>query len=144
MKLRFPWNMALLYYSRVFFELLQCCFQVSQPVYPLLRMWQRALDERFTLPLAISQIISRHTTTLPNLICPHNDDSTCSICLMKHVVLVFKDPHGLIWPMIVTMQKWFTIFTLLIQDHQYLAILALWEGYASSRLWFHAFEIRLQ
>ena len=38
------------------------------------------------------------------------------ICLMKRVVLVFNDPHGIIWPMIVTMQKWFTIFNLLIQD----------------------------
>ena len=118
MKSRFPWNMALLYCSRVFFESSRCCFQASRPVYPRLQMSQRALDERFTLPLAISQIISRHTPTSPNSISPRDDDSTRSIRLMKRVVLVFKDPHGLIWPMIVTMQKWFTIFNLLIRDRQ--------------------------
>jgi len=58
--------MALLYCSRVFFESSRCCFQASRPVYPRLQMSQRALDERFTLPLAISQIISRHTPTSPN------------------------------------------------------------------------------
>jgi len=144
MKLRFPWNMALLYCSRVFFESSRCCFQLSRPVYPPLRMSQWALDERFTLSLAISQIISRHTSTLSNSISPHDDDCTCSIRSMKHVLLVFKDPHGWIWRIIVTMQKWFTIFNLLIQDHQYLAIQLSQEGYASLRLWFHAFEIRLQ
>jgi len=118
MKSRFPWNMALLYCSRVFFESSRCCFQVSWPVCPRLRMWQRALDEWFTLPLAIWLIISRQTPTSPNSISPCDDGSTRSIHLMKRVVLVFQDPHGLIWPMIVTMQKWFTIFNLLIQDHQ--------------------------
>jgi len=118
MKSRFPWNMALLDCSRVFVESSQCCFQASWPVYPRLRMWQQALDELFTLPLAISQMISRHTPTSPNSISPRDDDSTRSIRLMKRVVLVFKDPHGLIWPMIVTMQKWFMIFNLLIQDLQ--------------------------
>jgi len=66
MKSRFPWNMALLDCSKLFFESSWCCFQASQTVYPLLQMWQRALDEQFTLPLAISQIISRYTSTLPN------------------------------------------------------------------------------
>jgi len=50
MKSRFPWNMALLYCSRVFFESSRCCFQAPWPMYPRLRMWQRALEERFTLP----------------------------------------------------------------------------------------------
>jgi len=36
---------------------------------------------------------------------------------MKHVVLVFNDPYGFIWPMIVTRRKLFTIFNVLIQDH---------------------------
>jgi len=142
-KLRFPWNMALLYCCRVFFESSRCCLQASQPVYPLLRMWHQALDEWFTLPLAISHIISQHTPRLPNSISPHDDDSTHSIRLMKHVVLVFKDTYDLIWPMIVTIQKWFTIFNLLIQDRQSLPVQLSWEGYASSRLWLHAFEIRL-
>jgi len=79
----------------VFFELLWCCFQVSQPVYPLLWMWQQALDEQFTLSSAISQIISWHTPTLLNLISPHNNDSTCSIHLLECVVLVVKDPSTL-------------------------------------------------
>ena len=118
MKSRFPWNMALLECSRVFFGLPRCCFQASRPVYPRLRMWQSALDERFTLPLEISQIISQHTLTSPNSISPRDDDSIHSIHLMKSVVLVFKDPHGSIWPMIVTMQKWFTIFKLLKWDRQ--------------------------
>jgi len=83
---------------------------------PTLQMWQWALDELFTLALAVLQIISPHTSMLPYLICPHNDDSTPSIHLMMRVVLDFKDHHGLIWPMIVIMQKWFTIFDLLIQD----------------------------
>jgi len=144
MELRFPWNMALLYSSRVFFQLSWCCFQALWPGYQLMQLWQRAIDERFTLPLAISQIISRHTAMSLSLICPRDYDSTRSIHIMKHVVLVLKDPDGLIWPMIVTMQKWFMIFNLLTQDHQYLAVQLLWEGYALSRLWFHAFEIRLQ
>jgi len=136
--------MALLYCSSVFFEVSQCCFQASWRVYPLLRMWQRALDQLFPRPLVISQIISWHTPTLPNSICPHNDDSTRSIHSMMRVVLVFKDPHGSIWPMIVAMQNWFTIVNLLIQDHQYFAVQPLWEGCASLQLWFHAFELRLQ
>jgi len=144
MKSRFLWNMAVLYCSRVFFKLSQCCFKVSQPVYPLLRMWQQALDEWFTLPLAISQIIFWYTPISPNLICRHNDDSTSSIHLMKCVVLIFKDQYGLIWPTIVTMQKWFTIVYFGIQDHQYLAVQPSWEGYAASQLWYHVFEIRLQ
>jgi len=122
MKSRFPWNMALLFCSRVFFESSRCCFQASRPVYQPLRMWQRALDERFTLPFALSQTISWHTPTSPNSISPRDDDSTRSIHLVKHVVFVFKDPHGLIWPTIVTMQKWFTRFNLLIRDHQQLAV----------------------
>jgi hypothetical protein len=88
--------MALLSCSRVFFESSPCCFQASRPVYPRLRMWERALDERFTLPFAISKVISRHTPTSPNLISPRDDDNTHSIRLMKRVVLVFKDPHGVI------------------------------------------------
>jgi len=84
------------------------------------------------------------TLKVPNLICLRDSDSTRSIRLMKHVGLVFKDPHGLIWPMIVTMQKWFTIFNLLIKDHSAHEVQVLGEGYASSRLWFHTFVIRLQ
>jgi len=41
------------------------------------------------------------------------------------------------------MQKPFTIITLLIQDCQSLAVQLLHEGYASSPLWFHAFENRV-
>jgi len=128
MKSKFPWNMALLYCSRVLFQSSRCCFQASQPVYPLLRMWQWRLDERFTLRLATLQIISRQTPTLPYLISPRDDDSTRSIHLKMRVVLAFKDPHGLIWPMIVTRQKWFTIFNLLIQDPLYLAVQLSREG----------------
>jgi len=144
MKLRFPWNIALHHCSRVIIESTRCCFQMWRPVYPLLRMWQLALDKRLTLPPVLSQIVSWHTPTSPNSICPRDDDSTRSIHLMKRVVLVFKDSHGLMWPMIVTMQKWFTIFNWLIQDRLYLAVQPSWEGYASSRLWFHAFGMRLQ
>jgi len=108
--------MALIQCSPVCFESSQCCFQVARPVYPLLRMWQRALDKWFTLPLAITQMIARQTPTSPNSICSHDDDSTRSICSMKSVVRVVKDPHGLIWPMVVTLQKWFTIFNMLIQN----------------------------
>jgi len=71
-------------------------FQTSRPVYPRLRMSQRTLDERFTLPLALSKSISQRTPTSHNSISPRDDDSTRSIRLMKRVVLVFKDPHGLI------------------------------------------------
>ena len=144
MKSRFPCNMALLYCCWVCFESSWCCFQVSRLVYPMLGMWPRALDERFTLPLAISQIISRHTPTSPNSISPHDDDSTHCIHLPTRLVVVFKDPHGLVWPMIVTMQKWFTIFNVLIQVHQYLAVQLSREGYASLWLWFLPFVIRLQ
>jgi len=136
--------MALLNCSRVFFELRRCWIQLSWQVYPRLGMWQRALEERFTCPLPVSKIISRHTPTWPNCVCPRHDDSTRFIHLMKHVVLLFKDPHGIIGPMIVTMQKWFTIFNLLIQVCQYFAVQLLREGYASSRLWFHTFQISLQ
>jgi len=79
-------------------------------------MWQRALNEWFTLLLAISHIISRHTPTLASMICPCDDDSTRSVHLMKRVVLVLNDPPGSIWPMIVTMQKWFTVLNLLIHN----------------------------
>jgi len=144
MKSRFPWNMVLLHCSRVFFESSGCCDQASRPVYPLLRMWQPALDEWFTLPLVISHTLSQHTLTLPNSISPHDDGSTRSIRLINDVVPVLKDLHGLFRPMIVTMHKWFTIFNLLIQDCQYLEVQLAQEGYASSRLWFHAFGIRLQ
>jgi len=144
MKSRFPWNVALHYCSTVFFESSRGWFQASQPVYTLLQMWQWALDERFTLPLAISQIGSRLTPMSPNWIYPRDDDRTRSICSIKRVVLVFKDPHGLIFPMIVTMQQWFTIFNLLIQECQYFAVHPSGEGYASSRLWFHGFEITHQ
>ena len=144
MKLGFAWYMALLDCSRVFFELSQCCLQASRPVYPLLWMSQWALEEWFTLPLAISQIISSHTPISPDLICPCDDDSTRSIHSMKGVVHVVQDPHGSIWPTIVTMQQWFTRLKLLIHDHQFLVVQLSREGYASSRLWFHAFEIWLQ
>ena len=90
-KSRFPWNMALLYCSGVSFESSRCCLQASRPVYPLLGMWQWALDEWFTLPLAISQIFSWHTPTSHNSIGTRDDDSTRSIRSMKRVVLVFED-----------------------------------------------------
>jgi len=144
MKSRLPWNMTLLIFSRMFFESLQSCFQAAQPVYPLLRVRQEALDEQFTLSLLISQIISRQTLTSPNSICPRNDDSTRSIRVMKHVVRVMKEPHCWMWPMIVIVQKWFMVISLLIQDGQYLAVERSQEGYASWRLWFHQFDIRLQ
>jgi len=102
--------MGLLDCSRVFFESSLWCFQVSWAVYPLLQMCQQVLDERLMLPLPISPIISQHTPTSSNSICPCDDDSTRSIHSMKCVVLVFTDPHGLIWPMTANMQKWFTIF----------------------------------
>jgi len=116
MKSRFPGNMALLNYSGVFFEWSWWCFQVSRPVYPLLRMWQSALDEWFTLPLAISRIISRYTPTSPNWICPCNGHSTRSIRWMERVVVFFKDPRCVIRPKIVTLRKWFTICNSSIQD----------------------------
>jgi len=116
MKLRFPWNMALLNLSRLFFELSRCCVQVSQPMYPLLGMWQWPLDERITLALTISQVISWETLASPNSMCLGNDDSTPSVTSMKRLVYIFKDPHCLIWPMILTMQKWFMILNLLILD----------------------------
>jgi len=144
MQSRCPWNVALLQCSRVFIESSRGCVQASWPVYPRSRMWQSALHKQFTLPLAISQIISPHTPTLPNSISPRDNDSTGSIRLMKHLVLLFKNPHGLIWPTIVTIQKWFTIYNLLIQDRQYLPVQLLQVGYLSSQLRFHAFEIRLQ
>jgi len=144
MKSRFPWYMALLYCSTVFIESSQCGFQAQRPVYPLLRMWQRALGEWSILSFDISQIISQHTPTLPYSICPRDDESTCTIRLMKHVVLVFKDPQGVILPMMVTMQKWFTISKLLIEAHQRLTVQPSGEGYATLRLWFHTFGIRLQ
>ena len=62
------------------------------------------------------QIIFQHSPMKPNSICPCDPDSTHSICWMKGVVCVFTDPHGLIWPMIVNMQKRFTICNFLIQD----------------------------
>ena len=99
----------------MFFELLRCCFRASWLLYQPLQMWHRAIDEQFTVPLAISRIVSQHTPISADLISPHNDDCTRSVCKMKFVVLVFKDPHCFSWPMIVSMQKWFTIFNLLIQ-----------------------------
>jgi hypothetical protein len=86
--------MVFLNCSRVFFELLRCCFQASQPVYTLLQMCQQALDEHFTLPLALSQTISWHTSMFPNSISPHDNDSSYCIPLMNRVVPVFKDPYG--------------------------------------------------
>jgi len=115
MKSRFPRNMALHWHSRVLFELLRCWCQASWPVYPLLRMCQRALEDKFTLPVAISQSITRRTPTLPSSIYSCDDESACSIHLIEHVVLAIKKPHGLIWPMIGTMQKWFNIVNLFIQ-----------------------------
>jgi len=117
MKSRFPWNVESLNCARVFFESLRCCFQTSEPAYPPLWMWQHALDEQFAIPLAISQIICWHNPTSPNSICYRNYDSTRSIRFMHCVGVVFKDPDGVIWTMIMTLQKWFTIFDLLIQDH---------------------------
>jgi len=101
----------------VLFELSRCCFQVSRSFNPLLRMWQRALDEQFTLPAAISQIISQCTPTSPNSICDRYTNCTGSVRLMKCVLLVFKDPYRLIGTMIVTLQKWLMTFNLLIQHH---------------------------
>ena len=72
---------------------------------------------RFTLPLAIIQIISWHTATSPIVICFRDDCSTHSIRVMMHVVLVFKDLCGIIRSIIVTLQKWFMIFNLLIHGH---------------------------
>jgi len=142
MKSRFHWNMAFLYCSEVFFESSRCSFQSRQPVYQLLRMWQWALDEWFTLPFEITRMVSWHTPTSPNLISLRDDDSSRSISLMKRVVLLLKDPPGLIWQMIVAMQKWFTRFNLFIQDFQYLAVQLSREGYASSQSWFHRLQIR--
>ena len=116
MNSRIPSNTALLQHSWVFIEWSQYCLQASRPVYPLFWMWQKAHDEHFTVSLAISQSVSCHTPTSLNWISPRIDNSTRSIRFMLHVVLSLKDCDGLIWPMIVTMQKWFIIFTLLIQD----------------------------
>jgi len=80
-------------------------------------MWQWSLDEWFKIPFASSQSIPQHTPKSHNSICPHDADSAHFACSMKRVVLVFQDPHGLIWAMIFTMQKWFTISNLLIQNH---------------------------
>jgi len=60
---------------------------------------------------------SQRTPSSPSWNCPRDDSSTCSLRVIKSLVLVFKYPHGWIWPMIVTMQKWFKIFTLLILHH---------------------------
>jgi len=118
MKSRFAWNMALHYCSTVFFESSWCCFQVSWLVYTLLRIWQQALDEQFTLRLEMNQSISRHTPISPNSMSPHDYDSTHSIQSIMRVLIVSKDPHGSIWPIIVTTQKWFMIFNLLIDDRE--------------------------
>jgi len=136
--------MALYYFSRVFFESSAWSIQASRPVYPQLWMWHWAIDELFTLPSAISQILPRQISTLPNLISQGNNDSTCSIYLMKHVVLAFKYPQGLIWTKIVTIQKWFTVINLWIENCQYHSVHLSREGHAISQLWFHLFEIRLQ
>jgi len=112
---RFHCILALLWRPEVILEESRCSVPISQPLYPLSRMWQLALDELRTPPLAISHIISPHTLKSPNSICPHGDVSSCYVHSMKSVVLVVKYPHGSIQPMIVTMQKWITIFNLLIQ-----------------------------
>jgi hypothetical protein len=142
MKLNFPWNMALLYCSRVFFESSQCWFQELQPVYPLLEMWQRTLDKQFRLLLAISHINIRHTPTSPNSIGPCHDETTRSICLTKCAVPTFKNVNCLIHAMIVTVPKLFTMFNLLIKVYQYPVVQTVRECYASSRLWFHVVELR--
>jgi len=64
---------------------------------------------------AIQQIMSQHTPTSANVICSSDDDSRHSIHWMKCVVLVFDDTDGIIWPMIVAVQKWFTMCIILIQ-----------------------------
>jgi len=88
MKLRFPSNTALLDWSAVFLELPWYRFQGSRPEYPPLDMWQSALDEKFTLTLAILQSPSQHSTRPPNSICPRDDDSTSSIYVRKYAVIV--------------------------------------------------------
>jgi len=112
-KSRFPRSISLLYCSRLFFELLRYWFEASWPGHQLLPMWEWSLDEQFTILLPISQFISLHTCCSPNLIPFCIDNSTDSIHFIKPVVYVFKDPHGLIWPMILTMQMWFMMFFLL-------------------------------
>jgi hypothetical protein len=79
-------------------------------------MWQQLLDRQFILPFPISQIIAWQTLTLPNSIVAHENDSTHAECLMK-CVCDFKDPPDRIGQIIVIMQKWYTIFHFLIQDH---------------------------
>jgi len=87
--------MSLHWGSWEFFHLSRCCFPDSRPVWPLLQTWQQALDEWFTLPLTILQIIYRNTPMLPNWIRPSDDDCTRSIWLMKHLVLIVKVPSWL-------------------------------------------------
>jgi len=144
MKSMFPWNISLVNCSRVFFELLWCFLEASHPVYWMLRTWQWALDEWFPISLVKSQMISAHTPTLAYLIWACGVVSTLSICSMKHVVLVCRDRHGLIWPMIGTMQKWFTIFDSLEIEGMYVGVQLARKGYVSSRLRFHTFETRPQ
>jgi len=98
-------------------------------------MWQRPLDERFTLSLVGSQVISPHTITWPNLNCPRNDGSKRSIRSLKRVVLVVINRPGLHWPMIVTTQKWFTICNLLIKVHQQQLQVPSGTPGCSRRLW---------
>jgi hypothetical protein len=114
--------MAFLYCARVFIGLSLCCYETSRPKYKRLLLWQRVLDEMFTLHLDISQIISPHTATSPNLVSPCADASSRSIRLMKRLVPVFQDPHDFIWAMIITMQKWFITIILVIQDLQQLVV----------------------
>jgi len=109
--------MALPGHSSVFFELSWWCFEWSQPVYPLLRLWHRALDEWFIHPLAISWIISWHTPTSPHVIHPCDDDITHPVCLMKHVVHVFKDSSRLNLTNDSYNAEVIQIFNLLIHDH---------------------------
>jgi len=59
---------------------------------------------------------SQGTGTLSNLVCLCNDNSTRSVRSIKYIVLAFKNSHGLIWPIILTIQKWYSTFHLLQQD----------------------------
>jgi len=95
MKLRFPWNMALLECSWVFIELSQSCVEASPPVFPPLQMWQWALDQQLMLPLPIPEFISRHTLRSPWLIWLCSVHGTRSICILKHVVHIFEGPSWL-------------------------------------------------
>jgi len=115
-KAEFLWNMAILWHSWVIFQLLWCGVQVSQPVYPLLCLWQQVLQEWLILSLARLQTICWYTRSWRNWTCHCSDDSTHSVRSMKGGFQVLTDLLCLIWPMIIAMQKRFRIFNLLIQD----------------------------